>query len=85
MRPNERAIQSKLAYEWKNIYRQLMSLACERDTADKKGEVTISEFNKACLRFHVNFTREELGNVRKMFGYSDDQGGDFIDFERLSH
>jgi hypothetical protein len=24
LRPNERALEAKLAYEWKNIYRHLM-------------------------------------------------------------
>lgn len=85
LRANERAIQSKLSYEWKNIYRHMMQLACERDNENKKGEVTIDEFNKACLRFHVNFTREELRNVRKLFGYGEEVGKDYVDFERISH
>ena len=85
LRSGDRAIQSKLAYEWKNIYRSLMQLACERETDKRKGDVTISEFNKSCLRHNVNFTREELNNVRKIFGYGVEHGDDFVDFERLSH
>ena len=50
-----------------------------------RGEVTVDEFNKACLRFHVNFTREELANVRRYFGFGEELGKDYVDFERLSH
>ena len=52
-----------------------MQLACARDTAERRGEVTVDEFNKACLRFHVNFTREELANVRRYFGFGEERLG----------
>jgi len=43
-------------------------LACSKE-AGKENAVSVSEFNDVCLRHHVNFTREELNQVRKHFGY----------------
>ena len=61
LRATERALVSKLAYEWRGIFRALMKTACSKETeGGKKGEVTIKEFNQICLRHHVNFTREEI-------------------------
>ena len=68
IRRYEKALISKLAYEWRNIFRSLMRLACSKE-AEKEQAVTVREFNEVCLRHHVNFTREELNQVRKHFGY----------------
>ena len=70
LRATEKALVSKLAYEWRGIFRGLMKTACSKENDGKKGEVTIKEFNQICLRHHVNFTREEINQVRKMFGYT---------------
>lgn len=53
---------SKLAYEWKNIYRNL----CNRDTEDNF-LVKISDFDKVCQIFKVNLTNEEVKKIRELF------------------
>jgi len=56
---------NKISYEWKNIIRQL--------TSDAKGGeiVDIKTFDAACLKFQVNFTREELRKIKNLFSVAD--------------
>jgi hypothetical protein len=55
------ALQTKLAYEWKNIYRSLahMDLDCT-DLVDLK------DFDQICQKFKVNCTKEELKKISRL-------------------
>lgn len=59
----EKVVAEKLAYEWKNLYRCFVA----QDTKDS-GLVHISDFDAACLKFKINFTREEIRTIKKLFG-----------------
>lgn len=65
LKNDEQIITNKISYEWKNIYRQLI--------ADAQGGeiVDIKTFDAACLKFQVNFTREELRKIKNLFTVSD--------------
>jgi hypothetical protein len=55
----DQQIQTRLAYEWKNIYRQL----CLQDK-DETFLVKISEFDQTCEKFRTNLSREELKRIK---------------------
>ncbi len=83
----EKIIQQKLAYEWKNVYRNLVA-ADENDS----GCIDILDFDKQCLKFQVSFTKEELRRIAKSFSVdpnSDDIDNDYnrivINYKRLSY
>lgn len=56
-------IRSKLAYEWKNIYRGVSQL----DTS-QKGLININAFNKIVHQFKVYLSREELRKIELAYG-----------------
>lgn len=82
MNKHEKLVQRKLAYEWKNIYRNLVS----SDTEDS-GCITLKEFDDVCLKFKVSFNKQELGWIRKMFADELAETGrqDLINYRRLSY
>jgi len=60
------ALTSKLAYEWKNIYKNLLHVNEEMGGQGRVGSgeyVTIRDFENVCQRFKVNFSREELKKI----------------------
>lgn len=58
----ERQIQHKLSYEWKNIYRNLLQLD------PKETEIIdIYDFDRICLRYKINFSKEELRKIARVF------------------
>lgn len=52
------ALQAKLAYEWKNIYRNLAHM--DTDCTDL---VELKDFDQICQKFKVNCTKEELKKI----------------------
>ena len=86
MKNDEQIITNKIAYEWKNIYRQLISDSFGGEVVD------IRTFDGACLKFQVNFTREELRKIKNLFNIDPDQNianqlsdTDQINFVKISH
>lgn len=57
----------KLAYEWKNIYRQLSAI-------DQKGlgVVTLSEFLTVCDKVNVSIIPLEVVQLMKLYGIIND-------------
>ena len=55
------ALQAKLAYEWKNIYRNLAHM--DVDCTDL---VDLKDFDHICQKFKVNCTREELKKIQRL-------------------
>jgi len=64
----EKHLHTKLGYEWKNIYRNLL-----QNDAEESGLVELREFDEVCLKFKVSFSKEELAKIRKQFGEEDEQ------------
>lgn len=63
-------LSNKLAYEWKNIYRNILQANAERGAREKLGSadfVTLRDLDEVCQRFRVNLTREELTRIQKLF------------------
>ena len=57
------ALTNKLAYEWKNIYKNLIHVNEEMGGQGRVGSgeyITIRDFNNVCQKFKVSFSREEL-------------------------
>lgn len=57
------ALQTKLAYEWKNIYRNLANM--DLDCTDL---VELKDFDQVCQKFKVNCTKEELKKIQRLCG-----------------
>lgn len=55
-------ISSKLAYEWKNIFRQLYKM----DLGDS-GLVELYDFDRTCLMYNINLSKEEIGKIYKNY------------------
>lgn len=70
MTKTEKVLSEKLAYEWKNLYRNFVA----QDPKDN-GLINIKEFDQVCLKFKINFTREEMRQIKKLFG---DESGHVI-------
>lgn len=58
-------VKTKLAYEWKNLYRALAQSDIER-----KGTVPLSTFNKIIHQHKVYLSREELRKIEQLYGAS---------------
>ena len=67
----EKQIKRKLAYEWKNIYRNLVS-----QDQNETSLVDLNELDTLCVRFKVSLTQEELQKIRKLFGVHIEEMGD---------
>ena len=60
------ALTNKLAYEWKNIYKNLIHVNEEMGGQGRVGSgeyITIRDFDNVCQKFKVTFTREELKKI----------------------
>ena len=53
----EMQIKSKLAYEWKNIYRSLAQVECD------DGTIKAKDLQNVCNKFQVNLTKEESKKI----------------------
>ena len=62
----EYSIKSKCGYEWKNIWRNLTQM----DSKDT-GIIDLYDFDRLCLRFKINFTKEELKKIAKNYRVAD--------------
>lgn len=73
-------IKTKLAYEWKNVFRALTQTDSER-----KGIININTFNKIIHQFKVYLSREELRKIEMVYGTdkSNVLGSD-IDYIKMS-
>jgi len=49
---------SRIGHEWKNIYRQ-----CSAFDVMREGQIPISQFNKACIKFSVLLSKDELRRI----------------------
>lgn len=50
-----------MSYEWKNIYRSVLSTDIL-----SKGKITASKFNQICLGHNVTLTKEEIRRLVKL-------------------
>ena len=57
----------KLSYEWKNIYRSLLSMDILH-----KGQVPVRKFNQALLSHNVTLTKEEIRRLIKLSSTASD-------------
>lgn len=67
---DKQMINNKLAYEWKNIFRNILSVNSDNNSRQKLGSsdfVTLRDFDEVCQKFRVNFTKEELAKIQKLF------------------
>ena len=55
-------LRTKLAYEWKNIYRALVQADAER-----KGTIPVGTFNKIIHQHKVFLQREDLRRIEQIF------------------
>ena len=62
MTPKEKIIADKLAYEWKNIYRNLLNMDWQENFT-----VDIKDFEQLCHRFKVLLTSDDLKRIYKLF------------------
>ena len=63
---DKRMVSNKLAYEWKNVYRNLLQVNADGAAREKFGSsdyVGLRDFDEVCQKFRVNFTREELNKI----------------------
>ncbi len=65
MTPKEKIIADKLAYEWKNIYRNLLNMDFQETYT-----VDLKDFEQLCYRYKVLLTADELKRIYKLFGIS---------------
>lgn len=68
---DKRMVSNKLAYEWKNVYRNILQVNTDSAAREKLGSseyVSLRDFDEVCQKFRVNFTREELNKIQKLFG-----------------
>lgn len=67
---DKQMLTNKLAYEWKNIYRNILQVNAERGARDRLGSadfVALRDLDEVCQRFRVGLTREELTRIQKLF------------------
>jgi hypothetical protein len=53
---------SKVGYEWKNIYRN-----CVKIDSENTDLIDITYFDNICQKFKVNFSKEEIKRISKLF------------------
>ena len=58
----ENLMQSKLAYEWKNIYRNLLQHNKDPEKTDNQ-LIDLKSFDLICQKFKVNLTKDELRKI----------------------
>lgn len=58
----DKSVIHKLSYEWKNIYRNCLKIDSEGTDL-----IDISYFDNVCQKFKVNFNKEELKRLQKLF------------------
>ena len=68
----------KLGYEWKNIYR-LLTLS----DASSTGEVTLSQFEKACIKQKVSLSDYETKKLYQTYG-ADKSDAQYINYRQMS-
>jgi hypothetical protein len=69
-------MKSRLGYEWKNIYRVLLT-----SDSENTGKVTRKQFENAVHQYSVFLSKEELNLVYKQYGYV---GEPWVDYQRIS-
>lgn len=63
---DKQMVSNKLAYEWKNVYRNILQVNADGAAREKLGSsdyVSMRDFDEVCQKFRVNFTREELNKI----------------------
>ena len=77
-----RVIASKLAYEWKNIYRQLSS---NEAYPRGRGQVTLETFKEALTVHNVRLTNAEISCIAQQFKLPDQRGEGRLNYQLMSH